>query len=162
MAPPQEQTDVIFEIGKGPVDDARQVITDLGLRPYRTFLVVEVYPGPRVRQGTRLARKWAEILPSPRVRAYRAPLSGANVGATLEGTVILDRISRSRFTREDLRGLTVTSAPLANEESIYYALVPRGQREAQFYRATAEPLLRAFGWSVLIAPVKRRAELPEL
>ena len=87
------------------VDQIRQIATDLGVRPYRVWLVHWQWPR---KPGLGVPRETSrrEILPTPRVMDLSGvPLSLASVGLTEMGGIKVDRISQ-RFSEDDLTGRT--------------------------------------------------------
>ena len=90
----------------GPtVDRIRQIRTDLGLTPYRVFLVHWMWPGKRgLGRPREISRK--EILPTPRVQDMTATsFSVSAFGLAEGGGLFVDRISQ-RYSEADLTGLT--------------------------------------------------------
>ena len=87
------------------VDRARQTRNDLGLAPYRVFLVHWRWPGKRG-VGRPVETSRVEILPTPRVQDMLSTSMGLSAfGITEAGGLFVDRIS-PRFSEADLRGLT--------------------------------------------------------
>ena len=90
----------------GPaVDQIRQIATELGLRPYRVWLVHWLWAGPK---GKGIPREISrlEILPTPRVMDMSGvPLTLASIGLTEGGGIKVDKISQ-RFSEDDLMGRT--------------------------------------------------------
>lgn len=86
------------------VDDARQLNTDIGVRPYRVFSVVIRWSGGQVGRGEPTVIQEREFLPTPKVswtpdRLYSENMSG---GILERGDVTLTEVS-PRLTEDDIR-----------------------------------------------------------
>ena len=88
------------------VDDARQLNTDFGLRPYRVVSVVVRWTGGERGRGDPVVESEKEFLPTPKVKDYSASLDGElkAAGITDRGTIRLSEIS-ARYTEDDLDAL---------------------------------------------------------
>lgn len=88
------------------VDQIRQIATDLGVRPYRVYLVHVMWTGSHRGEGqpTEISRR--EILPTPKVSDMSSTMQVLrSMGMTEEGTISVSQISL-RFTEDDLMGKT--------------------------------------------------------
>ncbi len=88
------------------VDGCRQIAVDLGVRPYRVWLVHLMWSGARRGNGVPEVISEVELTPVPRVRdldglrrEVRAP------GTVEEGDIVVDRIS-ARYSEDTLLGRT--------------------------------------------------------
>jgi hypothetical protein len=88
-------------------DNVRQIATNLGIRPYRVFLVWTTFDGEERGEGTERELARVEILPTPKTAELtslqQAPYAA---GVLTTGTLRLDRISAG-FTAAQLSGLEV-------------------------------------------------------
>lgn len=90
----------------GVIDDIRTIPAELGVRPYRVFLLHAQWTGGEVGEGQMHIVSRKEITPPPRVQ----DVSGINQvlrqgGVSEEGDVKVDEIS-ARYSEDDLLGLT--------------------------------------------------------
>jgi hypothetical protein len=87
------------------IDQIRQIATDLGLRPYRVWLVHWEWPKSKgVGQPREIYRQ--EILPTPKVADMSGvPFNLAAVGLTEMGGIHVSKISQ-RYSEDDLIGRT--------------------------------------------------------
>jgi hypothetical protein len=90
----------------GPaVDGIRQIATDLGVRPYRVFLVHWRWPGRRG-IGKPVETHREEILPTPRVQDMLSTNFAVSAFGTSEGGgLFIDQVSQ-RYSEADLTGRT--------------------------------------------------------
>jgi hypothetical protein len=90
----------------GPsIDQIRQIATDLGVRPYRVFLVHWLWPKQKgIGRPREIYRK--EILPTPRVMDMAAtPFAMTSFGLNDVGGLFVDQIS-AKYSEADLIGRT--------------------------------------------------------
>lgn len=88
------------------VDEIRQISADLGVRPYKVFLVHETWSGSRRGDGDPFEVSRREIVPPPRVRDMSTTTEVLRaVGLTEEGGLVVDEIS-GHYTEDDLMGRT--------------------------------------------------------
>jgi len=92
LAPGQFARSLAGSLGPS-LDEIRQIGTDLGLRPYRVFLVHWQWAGEKgVGRPREISRR--EILPTPRVRDMsQASFLMSQFGMTEAGGIFIDRIS---------------------------------------------------------------------
>jgi hypothetical protein len=107
------------------IDRVRQIPTDLGLRPYRVFLIHVLWSGERIGEGQPQEISRHEILPTPRVRdmASTSEVLSA-IGRVEEGGIVVDRIS-AKYSEDDLMGATA--------DMIDPAAPRTGKRNAEFF-----------------------------
>lgn len=92
------------------VDDARQIVTDLGLRPYRVFSVVVRWSGGEVGKGDPCVESEVELLPTPKVVFFgEVGVGGLTTkmtegGLSERGDAKMMEIS-PRYTEDDVRQL---------------------------------------------------------
>lgn len=120
------------------VDRIRQIATDMGLRPYRVFLVWDKYTGDERGEGQDREVVRREILPTPRVTGLDGVAIAAFTGGMLQdGSVSLELVSVT-YNLEELMG---TAIPNPEEEhipqpySFYYEIREDGRGEAQPLRS---------------------------
>ena len=88
------------------IDKIRQLPVNLGLRPYRVFMVHILWSGERIGEGQPQETSRREILPTPRIRDMSATTEVLSAfGRTEEGGIVVDRIS-AKFSEDDLMGVT--------------------------------------------------------
>lgn len=87
-------------------DDLRQLYTDVGLRPYRVFLVNVGWSGGQVGRGVPTVTRETELLPTPLLREWTQSVQGESTAAgTREvGRARLEQVS-PRYTEDAIREL---------------------------------------------------------
>ncbi len=104
-SPAEAQGSLAYDL-TSVVDDIRTIASDMGVRPYRVFMVHGVWSGAKRGEGTLQVNSRREITPVPRVRDMASVRRNLrSTGLTEEGDVVVDRIS-ARYTEDDLIGLT--------------------------------------------------------
>lgn len=98
------------------VDEARQLQTELGLRPYRVFSVLVRWSGGSPGRGEPCVVMEREILPTPLLRLDGARGSMRSGGVAERGNVRLAEIS-TRYTEDELRALFHGEHSLPNESA---------------------------------------------
>lgn len=138
------------------VDEAQQLVADLGLRPYRVFSIVEQWSGGKRGRGTVSIVSEREFTPPPVInyRPLRRQLGSA--GVVERGEVTLERIS-TRYTEEEIRSLVPT-----NLERGQYAYIEArydgrdgGEPQRRRFTIASVPYLeipRRFQWVVRLRP----------
>lgn len=84
------------------VDDARQIVADLGLRPYRVFSVVEEWTGGTRGRGEPMIIFTREFTPPPVIRYTQLRREMESAGVVERGELTMEKISPS-LTEEDIR-----------------------------------------------------------
>lgn len=149
----------------GPsIDTIRQIATDLGVRPYRVFLVHWLWP---VKKGLGKPREIyrKEILPTPRVRDLNAtPFAMSAFGLNEVGGLFVDKIS-ARFSEADLIGRTPDvidparpQTNLATSECFWEVRETRQTTpptKPRRYRPSSVPMLNRTGMHWQVALVKQ-------
>ncbi len=103
---PEESRDLLGVELMSVVDEVRAIPAELGLRPYRVWMVHVEWTGKTRGQGEAHILSRREILPVPRVREDTTPrLVVSGVGRTESGALIVDRVS-AKYTEDDLMGRT--------------------------------------------------------
>lgn len=88
------------------IDSIRQIAVDLGLRPYRVFLMHVAWPNGRRGVGIPSVVSEREILPTPKVLDMSSTTQVLRAaGLAEEGNVTIEKIS-TRYSEDDLMGLT--------------------------------------------------------
>ena len=134
----------------GIVDDARQIVTDLGLSPYRAFIVQVRWSGGAVGRGTASVVSQLELLPTPQLYETSGVRGEQRSGGEVErGTLELRRIS-ARYTEDQLHGLFCCGdhAPPKSDQVFVEVRVAAGTRRR--FTVTGMPYLhaRGFEWRV--------------
>ena len=107
------------------VDDLRQIAVDLGLRPYRVFIVHVLWTGVKVGDGNPVEISRREILPTPRIRDMSATTEVLSAfGRVEEGGIVIDRIS-AKYSEDDLTGKT--------PDLIDPAMTRTGKRNGEYF-----------------------------
>ena len=136
----------------GPLGDmARQIRTDLGLVPYRVFLVHWRWPG-KVGLGKPVEISRVEIQPPPKVSDMNGTaLAVAAFGNSEGGGIFLSKIS-TKFSEEDLTGKTPdlldlvrTSTSAWNVEFFYEVVLNRPGSKPRRYIHSGVPNLNKTG-----------------
>lgn len=86
------------------VDHARQLVVDLGLRPYRVHSVRVRWTGGQIGRGEPKVIEEREFLPTPELREPSVRSEERSGGLVERGTLQLIRIS-PRYTEDEVRGL---------------------------------------------------------
>ena len=138
------------------VDDAQQIVADLGLRPYRVFSVVEQWSGGARGRGRVSIVRELEFAPPPvlSMRSLRRDMKSA--GVVERGELTLERIS-PRYTEEEIRSFFPT-----NLDGGQYAYIEQrfdgrngGEPQRRRFTISSVPFLelpRRFQWSVRVRP----------
>jgi hypothetical protein len=100
---PAPERSLAEELGE-LVDDARQLNTDFGLRPYRVFSVLYEWSGGAVGKGRVQRVREQEFLPTPLVDLRPVRSTPRNAGKVEEGQVTLREVS-PRYTEDQIAGL---------------------------------------------------------
>jgi hypothetical protein len=107
------------------IDKIRQVASDLGLRPYRVFMVHVLWTGDRPGDGQPVEISRREILPTPRIRDMSATTEVlSSFGRVEEGGIVVDRIS-AKLSEDDLLGVT--------PDLLDPAIARTGKRNGEFF-----------------------------
>lgn len=113
------------------VDRVRDVLTCLGLRPYRVKIVRCRFAGGRRGQGPEQVVHELELLPTPKVVDMSALTEvDTPLGINEQGLVQLQKIS-GRYTEETLIGVGPDGNQVAPNETVYY--------EIEFFRRDGRP-----------------------
>jgi len=154
-----EEPDDLFTNEVAPVlDEARGIIAGLGLRPYRVFLVIDHYAGPRRKEGGLVRRELTELTPPPVVAFASTAKIAMSGGLLQEGSATLREISR-RYTKEQLRGRTMAGDDLPPTQNFWIAVIARGQTFSEGYISASEPVLEPTSWTMSIRPTNQREPL---
>ena len=96
IAPPAAPQDVFTQEVSPALDEARQILAEVGLRPYRVFLCLDTYSGP-YKVLPLVSRVLTELLPPPEVEFGGASGDLSRRAAALlpEGQAVLRGISRA-------------------------------------------------------------------
>ena len=102
---PQRRADRSLAADLGEVvDEARQTLTDLGMRPYRVFSVVERWSGGAIGRGQPKVIQSTELVPPPFVDFMPLARRYGSAGSVERGDIILRKIS-PRYTEDELFAL---------------------------------------------------------
>jgi hypothetical protein len=151
---PPQPTDLFTRTVAPVLDKTRAIVQDLGLRPYRVFLIEDRWSGSRKGDGTYYRAILFEITPSPQVVVYSAARIAASGGALQAGTIALRGISRT-YTKEQLEGQSIYGDDPPKNRDFFYALQPLGQIHADFYQPSSTPRLLPTEWKISLRPTSR-------
>lgn len=149
------QPETLVDVLSSVQDTVRGVLAEIGIRPYRVFLVTETWTGARIGEGT-VSRTIVEMKPAPQVRGSGSFAIEA-AGQRLAGALTLDKISRRAYTREQLKGLTELPAARRRPvtQSFRIGVMPRGQQFLELY-VPGEPTHAKYGWRLTLEPTAVR------
>jgi hypothetical protein len=112
------------------VDNIRQIAVDMGLRPYRVYLVHVMWSGGQRGAGKPSEVSRREILPTPKLLDMQATTELLSAfGHTEDGSLVVDKIS-AKYSEDDLLGWTPDLADPARPNT--------GNRGADFFWEIAE------------------------
>jgi len=157
--PPCEPQDVFSQEVSSALDEGRREIAAVGLRPWRTFLVIDKYSGTRHKEGDLVERELTELDPQPVVRSLSAAEIAASGGVMRSGDVAVSQISRVNYTIEQLRGRTIAGDDLPRSWDFFYAIQSYGQQHAEFYNLASTPVLGPTAWRLTLRPRNDRGPL---
>lgn len=134
------------------VDEARQLVTDLGLRPYQVWSVVVRWSGGERHRGTPTVRSEMQFLPTPLVESQsRVSKELREAGSVLRGNVRMVEVS-PRYTEDDIDLLFPRATlGIGEEHFIEVRMDARdGQSERRRYVVSSLPERRPgrFDWEV--------------
>lgn len=152
-------------------DNARQIATNLGLRPYRVFLIWTKWTGEERGEGDETEFRRIEILPTPKVNSLDNVTFGLfHAGTVPMGSLRVDRISAT-FTQDTLQGRII---PVPGEDTIpdpygfFYEVVEDGRgdnppQRAKF-RLLNTPFRRAgkIDWTIMLERISADREREKL
>jgi hypothetical protein len=156
---PREPQDTFSQEVSSALDEGRREIAAVGLRPWRTFLVIDKYDGTRHKQGNLIERELTELDPQPVVRTLSAAEIASSGGVLRSGDVAISQISRVNYTMEQLRGRTLAGDELPDSWDFFYAIQSYGQIHAEFYNLASTPVLGPTAWRLTLRPRNKRAAL---
>lgn len=135
LAPWAAEDSLGAELG-AVVDDARALVAELGLRPYRVFSVLVRWTGGQRGRGTQELVSRTEVVPPPEVdlRPLRRPARDA--GQPERGEVTLRKVS-PQYTEEEVQRLFPRT--LATGQEAFLEVVADGR-----FEDGAEPARRRF------------------
>lgn len=138
------------------VDDAFQIVADLGLRPYRVFSIIEQWTGGARGRGEVRIISELEFTPPPVLRYRKLRRDMKSAGVVERGDLTLERIS-ARYTEEEIRSFFPTNLDAGQYAYIEQRFDGRNQGEPQRRRFTiaSVPNLeipRRFQWTVRVRP----------
>ncbi len=112
------------------VDDARQLNTDFGIRPYRVFSVVVRWSGGERGRGDASVESEIEFLPTPKLKDYDSLAGDLRSGGEVErGQIKLTEIS-ANYTEADLFTLFHVK-PLTDDREGYVEIRHDGRQGAE-------------------------------
>lgn len=155
----EQPTDPFSNEVSEALDEARGVLAEVGLRPYRVFIVTDKWTGPGHREGVLEDRELEELTPTPKRRPVSLAIAALLGGASQEGDLILEKISRVKYTEKKLRLRTEDGDEFPRHWDTYYAIQPIGQAHAEFYNVASLPNLSPTSWSVRLTARNDRGPL---
>lgn len=135
------------------VDGARQIVADLGLSPYRVFVVRVRWSGGAIGRGSPSVVSELELLPTPTIFETSGVRGGMRSGGNVErGSLELRRIS-PRYTEDELEGVLCCGrhrAGGADEVFVETRLDAPPRTERRRFVVTGMPYFhaRGFEWRV--------------
>lgn len=125
------------------VDDARQIIDDLGLRPYTTIIRTRTWAGGRPGLGA-TSDVDVTITPKPRV-TYPTPRQRTeSPGRFEDGDRLIEKISALTYSEADLTG-----DPIASDAEVFFLI------DGEPHRIVGKPEKRNFEWRVQVRRMNR-------
>jgi hypothetical protein len=118
---PNNNNNSFFRMLGNIVDNARQLLTNFGLRTYRVFVLTVAWSGTEYGQGHSYLKSIREILPTPAV----SDLSfigrfASTAGIHEEGRIIVSEISVNDWTEDELLGINpITGTTNHNERRVW-------------------------------------------
>lgn len=104
------------------VDKARDINTQLGLRPYRVKIIRTRWSGGKRSRGVEQVISELDILPTPLVVDMRGLSEVITpIGVNEQGVVQLQEIS-GRYSEEQLLGVGSNGDPLPSDQNVYYEI----------------------------------------
>lgn len=132
----------------GIVDEARQLVTDLGLRPYRVFAVRVRWTGGAVGRGEPRAVSEIEFLPTPEIVDTSSLRGEQRSGGLVErGTLQIRKLS-PRYTEDEIRGMFGCAGLHAGEQVWIETRIDArdGSTERRRFVVDGAPFRDAFGF----------------
>ena len=157
--PLTDPTDTLIADLVPVVDFIRQLPTDLGVRPYRVFLVHTTWSGGARGKGTESVTSEVEILPTPDVSILEMTPAGitrspTNHGIREEGSIVVSEITMT-LDENILIGKGTDGTAISKAQSFYYEVREDGgvsatPRKRRFH-PTSIPTRNPYdvGWSIL-------------
>jgi hypothetical protein len=106
----------------GVADSLRDLFTQFGMRPYVVKLVRTRWTGPRRGLGEEILVSETVLLPTPNVSDLTAMMASVQaMGRVEQGTLTVSEIP-SRYTEEQLRGLTSTGEQPEPNEHFFWEI----------------------------------------
>jgi len=139
------------------IDDARDIATQLGARPYRVTLVWVQWSGPKRGQGV-ATRREEMLLPTPNVIELNSMQTQQNpIGGEPVGSMRVKEISPF-YTEDYLVGNLPDGTPKPANMEFYWEVEIRrstgpGQRRRFIPKATPQKLSEDGTWSVILLKV---------
>jgi len=127
------------------IDDARQLVEDLGLRPYTVTVRKTIWSGAEPGLGTATYED-LELEPAPKVREPTAHHVFAAPGRYEKGDLLVSRISRD-YTEAQLKGSS------GSDEVCW--VIDQGD-SSQVYRVVGQPEKCNFEWRVHLRAMTRK------
>ncbi len=102
---PNNNNNSFFRMIGNVVDNARQLLTNFGLRPYRVFVLTVAWTGDQYGQGQVFIKRVREILPTPKVSDLSSiQRMSTTAGIHEEGRITVSEISINDWTEDELLG----------------------------------------------------------
>lgn len=108
------------------VDDARQIETDIGTRPYRMWSVVYEWSGGEIGRGEPQVIFEQEFLPTPRITMQTVNENIQSAGYVERGTITVTEIS-PRYTEDQINWLFRQGAPLSPGQQAFIEISMDGR-----------------------------------
>lgn len=119
LGPSRAPSRTLVEDMADVVDDARQLLTDFGLRPYRAVIVEIVWSGGARGRGVASVARETELLPTPELLETSGVSGSPRSGGIAErGNARLIGIS-PRYTEDELHGLFGCGDTVAADREVF-------------------------------------------
>jgi len=133
------------------VDEARQVLTDEGLRPLRVWTVLRTWSGVEPGDGSSSDQE-TELTPRPKVHPPGSPALkrfASEAGLDMRGQVLVEQLSPN-LSLEDLVGPTLTDA----QQWFFRVAHDTGEAFGRtgLFRLAGQPFKRPLDWVLRLQP----------
>lgn len=157
---PSPERSIVESLG-AVVDDARQLLTDFGMRPYRVFSIVVEWSGSDRGRGLPRVVSEQEILPTPEVDFAGLRGQMRSAGKVDTGGATLRELS-PRLTEEDIELLFHVQPLPAGQEGFIEIQMDRRDGEARRRRFVVQGAPQRkpedFEWTVRLASQEGKRE----
>ncbi len=140
------------------VDEARALVMELGLRPYRVWLVVVKWSGEEIGRGDPVVVRETELLPTPLWDSRPIYSEMRSAGRVDQGQTRLREVS-PRYTEDDIWGMfNPASGEQVFVEVRHDARDGNTQRRRHMVRGQPFRDATGFGWTVNLSTEQQARE----